>query len=125
NSSVSPGAGARASSSCSERNFAIGERSSPLSSRTTYDRPVAPRSSASASVRLALVAVFLCERLECPELGARVRPRHAQEPARVGAGEDAELRAARELGRVLELEGEARVGVFGAAEPVRPRDSEH
>ena len=69
-------------------------------------------------VREALRAAFLRELLECPELGARVRPRHAQEPDRVGAGEDAELRAARELRRVLELEPEARVGLVGPEAPV-------
>ena len=48
-SSVSPAAGASASSSASDRNFAIGERRSPLSSRMTYASPFAPRSFASSS----------------------------------------------------------------------------
>ncbi len=49
NSSVSPGAGASSANSFSERNFAIGERSSPFASRTRYARPFAPRSFAISS----------------------------------------------------------------------------
>ena len=89
---------------CSERNFAIGERTSPL--------------LVADEVREPLRAPLLRELLERRELGARERPRHAQEPHGLGAGEDAELRAARRLGRVLELEPEARVRLVGAEAPV-------
>jgi hypothetical protein len=40
-----------AASSASERNFAIGERTSPLSSATMYARPRAPHSFATSSRR--------------------------------------------------------------------------
>ena len=57
---------------------------------------------------------MLRERLQLVELAARERLRHAQEAHGLSAREDAELRAARELGRVLELEPVAQVGLVGA-----------
>ena len=93
-----------ASSSCSERNLAIGERTSPASSRTMYARPFAPHSFANSSSS----ASSLRER----------RLRHAEEAHGLGAREDAELRAARRLGRVLDLEPEAQVGLVRAEAPV-------
>ena len=70
-----------------------------------------------------LRAPLLRELLERVELGARERLRRADEADRLGAREDAELRAARRLGRVLELEPEAQVGLVGAEAAVglRPR----
>ena len=57
---------------------------------------------------------LLRELLELRELAAAVRLRDAEEAHRLGAGEDAELGAARRLGRVLHLELEARVRLVGA-----------
>ena len=79
----------------------------------------------------ALRAELLRALLERRDLGARVDARHAEEPHRVGAREDAELGAARGLGGVLDLEREAHVGLVRAEAPVglgeghvreRPRD---
>ena len=70
-SSVSPGAGASASSSCSERNFAIGERISPA--------------LVADDVGEALGAELLRPLLERGDLGARVHARHAEEPHGLGA----------------------------------------
>ena len=104
NSSVSPGFAAKASSSACERNFAIGERSSPDSSRASHASPFAPRSFAML--------------LERRELCTRERARHAEETDGLCPGEDAELRAPGRLRRVLELEAEARVGLVRAEAPV-------
>ncbi len=49
NSSVEPGGAANAASSCSDRNFAIGERTSPSAPWTMYARPFAPHSFATSS----------------------------------------------------------------------------
>ena len=57
---------------------------------------------------------LLGQLLELREVAAAELLRHAQEAHRVRAAEDAELRAARHLGRVLDLEPEARVGLVGA-----------
>ena len=98
-STVEPGGARKASSSCSERNFAIGERTSPDSSTTRYASPFAPHSFANSSRRPS----------SARENGAR-----RDEVANDGrAGEDAELGAACDLGRVLDLEPEAHVGLVG------------
>ena len=57
---------------------------------------------------------LLRELLELRQVAAAELLRHAQEPHGLGALEDAELGAARHLGRVLELEPEARVRLVGA-----------
>ena len=66
----------------SERNLAIGERTSPASSKTRYARPFAPHSFATSSSRRELAA------------GERLRNREVAHARRVR--EDAELGAARE-----------------------------
>ena len=65
-------------------------------------------------VRQPLRAPLLRELLEPLEIGARVLLRDGQVANRGGAREDLELRAPRELGRVLDLEPEAQVGLVGA-----------
>ncbi len=60
-------------------------------------------------VREPLRSPLLRERLELVELGARELLGHAQEANGRRAGEDLELRAARERGRVLDLETEPQV----------------
>ena len=61
-----------------------------------------------------LRAPLLGELLELRQVAAAELLRHAQEPHGLGALEDAELGAARHLGRVLELEPEASVRLVGA-----------
>ena len=61
-----------------------------------------------------LRAALLRGLLERRQLGAGEHLRHAQEANGVGGGEDAELGAAGQLGRVLELEPESCVGLVGA-----------
>ena len=99
-STVVPGSLRKAASSCSERNFAIGERTSPSSSYTRYASPFAPHCFANSSSSSSSRRENAC--------GTR-RKRTASR-----AREDAELGAARELGRVLDLEPEAKVGLVGA-----------
>ena len=62
-------------------------------------------------VREPLRAPLLRELLEPFEVGPRVLLRNRQVANRRRVGEDLELRAARELGRVLDLEPEAQVGL--------------
>ena len=59
-SSVEPGSARKASSSASERNFAIGERTSPSSSTTRYARPFAPHSLAISSSRCNSLREYAC-----------------------------------------------------------------
>ena len=61
-----------------------------------------------------LGAPLLGELLELRQVAAAELLRHTQEPHGLGAFEDAELGVARDLGRVLELEPEARVRLVGA-----------
>ena len=100
NRTVEPGSARNAASSASERNFAIGERTSPLSSTTMYARPLAPHSFATSSSRASSAREKALRRDD--EADAR------------DVGEHAELRAARHLGRVLDLEPEAKVRLVGA-----------
>src|SRR5262249_37696878 len=58
------------------------------------------------------------ELLELRELAARQLAVDAEVAHRRRVGEDAELRVAREGGRVLDLETEAQVGLVGAVPPV-------
>ena len=67
---------------------------------------------------------LLRDLLELRELAAAERLRDAEEAHGVGAGEDAELRAARGLGRVLELQPEAGVRLVRAEAPIRLRPRE-
>ena len=69
-------------------------------------------------IREPLRPPLLRELLELREVAAGVRLRHAQEAHGIGTLEDAELGAAGDLGRVLELEREARVRLVGAEAPV-------
>ena len=62
---------------------------------------------------------LLGERLEPVELGARELLRDADEPHGGRIGEDAELGVARELGRILDLELEAQIGLVRAVAVVR------
>ena len=105
-STVEPGSLRNASSSRSERNFAIGERTSSPS-YTRYARPFAPHSFAISSSRCS---------------SARENARGATRKRTVSAlGEDAELGAARHLGRVLDLEPEAKVRLVGPVPRERVR----
>jgi len=65
-------------------------------------------------VREPLRPPFLGERLQPLEVGARELLRHSQEANSRRVREDAELRAARHGGRVLDLEPEAQVRLVGA-----------
>ena len=65
-------------------------------------------------VREPLRAPLLRELLEPRLLAARERPRHDDVPDARRVLEDAELGAARDLGRVLDLHPEAEVGLVGA-----------
>ncbi len=65
-------------------------------------------------VREPLRPPLLRDLLEACEIAAAELLRHAQEPHRLGAREHPELRRARDVGRVLELELEARVGLVRA-----------
>ena len=73
-------------------------------------------------VREPLRPPLLRDLLEPSEIAARELLRHAQEAHRLRAREDAELGAARDLGRVLELEPEARVRLVGAEAAVGLRE---
>ena len=86
-----------AASSGVERNFAIGERTSPSEPYTRYASPFAPHSFANV--------------LELGELAAGQLTRHDQVADDGRTGEDAELGSAGHLGRVLDLEPEAEVGL--------------
>src|SRR5581483_5761812 len=69
-------------------------------------------------VRESLRAPLLGHLLELRDLGTAELARHLQEADRGRVREDAELRAARELGRVLDLEAEPQVGLVGAVPAV-------
>ncbi len=69
-------------------------------------------------VREALRAPLLRDLLELREVAARELPRHAEEPHGGGVGEHLEGRPARHLGRLLDLEPEAQVGLVGAVAEV-------
>src|SRR5205823_6683874 len=73
-------------------------------------------------IRQTLGPPFLRELLELGELAAGERARYSQESHGVRSGEDAELRAARRLRRVLDLERKAKIGLVGAEAPVGLRE---
>src|SRR6185436_15025731 len=85
------------------------ERSELLLREELRDRGAQLAVCVTDDVRESLRSSLLRELLQCGKLGARVRARDAEEPHGLGACEDAELRAARRLGRVLEFQPEAGV----------------
>ena len=101
--------------------LATGTRSSSASDEELRDRRAHLAVLAEHEVREPLRAPLLRDLLELRELAARELLRDAQEAHRRGVGEDAELGAARDLGRVLDLEPEAQVGLVGAVAQVAPR----
>src|SRR5207302_341839 len=75
-------------------------------------------------VRESLRPPLLRVLLELGQLGARVLLGHGQVADRGRIGKDPELRAARDLGRVLDLETETEVGLVGAVAQHRLRVGE-
>src|SRR6188472_1106840 len=73
-------------------------------------------------VREALRAPLLRDLLESLQLGPREDAGNRQEADRLGAAEDAELGAARHLGRILDLETEAQIRLVRAVAQKRIRE---